>query len=80
MDVTCTNNPNKVIKIDEIIITVPIFPIHTIGAIEKENIPSIAYANSLEKFHLELPAARCTLWNSIHFVSNPTKENNPGIL
>ena len=61
MDVTCTNNPNKVIKIDEIIMAVPILPIHTIGAVEKENIPSIAYANSLEIFHLELPAARCTL-------------------
>lgn len=42
MDVTCTNNPNKVIKIDEIIMAVPILPIHTIGAVEKENIPSIA--------------------------------------
>ena len=45
--------------------------------IENAVIPSNAYLNNFQKDHFVSPATLSTFSYSIHFVSNPTKLNNP---
>ena len=47
------------------------------GVVENAVIPSIAYLNNFQNDHLVSPATLSTFSYSIHFVSNPTKLNNP---
>ena len=47
------------------------------GVVENAVIPSNAYLNSFQNDHLVYPATLSTFSYSIHFVSKPTKLNNP---
>jgi len=47
------------------------------GAVENAVIPSRAYLNNFQNDHFVSPATLSIFSYSIHFVSNPTNENNP---
>ena len=47
------------------------------GRVVNATIPSIAYLNNFQQAHLLSPAILSTLSYSIHYVSKPTKLNNP---
>ena len=55
----------------------PIIDENINGVVENAVIPSNAYLNNFQKDHLVSPATLSTFSYSIHFVSKPTKLNNP---